>query len=177
MRKIFSIIFAGVILFNICGDFFLFRFRQYLAKTEMKEWIQTGSVSPASILLQITNPETNPDFKWTEPGEFSYKGKLYDVVSESVTGNQHNFTCLYDKSEEALINNYTACQVLASRLGSQDKSRHQQVLMHLLIKQALVRTHVIICPSITQQIGFPVACTVFKSLQVPPDSPPPKAIS
>jgi hypothetical protein len=174
MKKIFSFIFAGVILFNTCGDFFIFKYRQFLAKHEMKEWIQTETSFSNSISLTIISPGENHDFTWLEAGEFIYKGKLYDVVSEKISGPVHYFTCLYDRSEESLINNFTHCQLLASQMGSQDKSRHQQVLIQLLIKQALVKTVTITYPSSTNCVMFPPLSSGTVSLHFPPLSPPPK---
>ncbi len=174
LKKILSFIFAGVILFNTCGDFFLFRYRQFVAKHEMKEMIHSGCSLRGSIIVKVVSPENNTDFKWLEPGEFSYRGKMFDVVSEKISGKTHYFTCLNDRSEESLISNYTRCQTLASHMGSPDKSRHQQVLLQLLIKHALIKTQVNPYSGVSVQVVFPEPVTGRSSLHFPPFSPPPR---
>jgi hypothetical protein len=174
MKKLLSFIFAGVILFNTCGDFFLLKYQQFVAKHEMKEMIRSGFHFSRAILITVITPENNPDFNWVERGEFRYKGKLFDVVSEKVSGNIHYFTCINDKSEETLISNYTRNQVLTSHMGSPDKSRHQRVLIHLLIKHALVGIFTFPYPVSNTRVEFPHLISWSASLHTPPGTPPPE---
>ena len=103
MKKIISIVFLGLFLLNSCGYYFIFSYDQGILQDEMKRLIHAGYFKDQNEQVIITDPSSDPDFKWVEKGEFRYKGKLYDLISIEVKGTTFVFNCINDKKEEQLI--------------------------------------------------------------------------
>ncbi len=55
------------------------------------------------IVVRVDNPSENPDYRRIHGGEFRYKGKMYDIATETQDGSATVFLCLHDKKEETLF--------------------------------------------------------------------------
>jgi hypothetical protein len=105
MKKIISILFLFIFLFNICGIYFIYILRLSENRNEMKTSISGGSKND---LLELKVPATlirsaNSTFYHTSEDEISYKGKMYDVASSKQNPDGSvTFYCLSDNTEENL---------------------------------------------------------------------------
>ena len=86
IRKILSILFAGLILFNLSGYYFVFKCDQICIKCEMKGMISNGSFRDHNVDVFLINPATDRDFKILDKDEIWYQGKMYDVISTKISG-------------------------------------------------------------------------------------------
>lgn len=139
MKKLLSILFLFIFLFNLSGYYFVFNVMQKSARKEMKALIKKNIPKTDLEKLVISENEMNsPDiFNFKDDNkEFIYNGKLYDIISETKDGSNTIFYCINDKNEEKLFaglhehirNNYDQNVPSKSRSG---------LLIKNIIKEAL----------------------------------------
>jgi hypothetical protein len=177
MKKAFAIVVTLLFLFNMMGYYFVFSYNQYLVRGEMKQLIKAGNFQDSYIVLKIVNPSSNPDFKRVEKGEFLYKNKLYDIVSEARIGNLTTFRCINDKNEEKLLAGFHQYFELACVQNNPVKARHARAILYHVIKLALVENHLTPVPVVPTEISFISPTYSLSSIIYPPISPPPKSVS
>ncbi len=175
MKKIVSIVFVGLFLLNSFGYYFIFSYNQGVLRNEMRSLIRVGYFKDHNEKLIITNPSSNPDFKWAEKGEFRYKGKLYDLISMEVTGTTVVFNCINDKNEELLIARHDQFRNLFTGMNSPERTKNNQAMHNLLIKQALLKLFLIQSPENSSQVIFFIPAKHLNSIILPPASPPPRS--
>ena len=152
MKKTVVIAVLFVFLVNTMGYYFVFTCNQYLAKKEMFSRIKGGDFHPDLVLLKIFHPEKERRFRRMEKNEFTYYGRLYDIVVERKSGDTTLFFCLHDKKEEAVIADFTNWLRYSGRSGSTSKDNPIHALLQNLITQALVQNTAL--PIQGQGIGF-----------------------
>jgi hypothetical protein len=177
LRKIFSIVFAGLILYNLCGYYFVFQYDQAQVKQVMNERIRDGVENEKQYVeITILNPGVDADFKMLDKGEFLYHGKLYDVVSEKVSGKSIIFRCINDTKEEQLFANYDRYLDWVSGVNAPEKSKHSQAMLYHLIKQALVKNYSPVKTNSYSTIIYYNPTFELISYYITPISPPPRAV-
>jgi hypothetical protein len=174
MKRVFAVLITLLFLFNIMGYYFVFSYNQNLVRNEMKRFIKAGYFEDSYIVLRISNPSFNPDFKRVDRGEFRYKDKLYDIVSETKTGNVTTFRCINDKNEEKLLAEFHHTFEFATSQNNPVKTRHAQAMLYHVIKLALPENHLNIPPFVTVKISFINPIHLLSSVFYSPASPPPK---
>jgi hypothetical protein len=174
MKRVFAVLITLLFLFNTMGYYFIFSYNQYLVRSEMKRFIRSGYFEDSYIVLKIVNPSLNPDFKRVNKGEFRYKDKLYDIVSETKTDNFTTFRCINDKNEEKLLSGFHHYFELASSQNNPVKARHARAMLYHVIKLALPENPLNICPVVPSEISFINPINLLSSVFNPPVSPPPK---
>ena len=177
MKRVFAALITLLFLFNLMGYYFVFNYNQYLVRSEMKSFIKAGYFEDSYIVLKITNPSLNPDFKRVDKGEFRYKDKLYDIISETKTGNFTTFRCINDKNEERLLAGFHHYFELASSQSNPVKAKHAQALLYHVIKLALPETRWNQPLLVSKKIHFIKPIHLLSSVFYPPASPPPKFAS
>jgi hypothetical protein len=175
MKRVFAVLVTLLFLFNMMGYYFVFSYNQYLVRNEMKHLIKAGYFEDSYIVLKIVNPFLNPDFKRVDKGEFLYKNKLYDIVSESRTGNLTTFRCINDKNEEKLLTGFHHYFELACTQNNPVKARYAVALLYHVIKLALVENHLNPFPGVPIEISFINPICSLSSVFYPPAPPPPKS--
>jgi hypothetical protein len=144
MKKILSILLLGIFLFNTMGYYFVFKVNQSILRCEIRGMINSGFHKEMCILVKIDCPDSNPNFKKLDHHEFSYCGRLYDIVSESVKGNTTWYYCINDKQEERLIAGFEKIQNLNLGVGSSGKAKQSQALLYHLITIALIKEPIVL---------------------------------
>lgn len=139
MKKIVSAAVLLVFLFNTMGYYVVFKCSQYLVKRDMSEQLRTGMFHPDLVLLKIIHPEKNKAFRQMGAREFSWRGRMFDVVVTRKSGDTTLFYCLHDKKEERLIAGYRDYQRVADSQGSSKKQSPFRSLVQNLIIQALIQ--------------------------------------
>jgi len=130
-----------VFLINTIGYYFVYRVNQSVIRYETRAMIHSGFHKELFIIISIRNPETNRNFKKLDRDEFSYYGKLYDVVSESVHGNIISYYCLNDRQEDRLLAGFERIKTFASTPGSREGSKQLLSFCPHFLLQALVNGH------------------------------------
>ena len=177
MKRVFAVLVILLFLFNMMGYYFVFRYNQYVVRYEMKRLIKAGYFEDSYIVLKIVNPSLNPDFKRVNKGEFRYKAKLYDIISENTTGNITIFQCINDKNEEKVLAGFHHYFELTSCQNNPVKARHAQAMLYHVIKLALPENHLNTPPLLPIEISFINPIHSLSSIFFPPPSPPPKFVS
>lgn len=176
IRKILSVLFAGLILFNLCGYFFVFKCDQIYLKSEMKRIIKSGSFHGFNEEVIIVNPSSDPDFKILDKDEILYHGKMYDVISSGTSGNSVIYRCINDTQEEQLISHYDKYSTCVAGMNLPERSKTSQAMLYHIIKQALVNKYSLQQPSIYSVILFAEPYSKVHSLTILPSYPPPRFI-
>jgi len=174
IRKFLSIFFAVLILFNLCGYYFVFKCDQIRLKKEMTETIRNGSFRGNYEEITILNPATDRDFKILDKGEIQYRGKLYDVISTRTYGNSVVFRCINDTKEEELLARYDNYSSWVTGMNLPEKSKNSQAMLYHIIKYALLNKYSIQPPSTSSVILFSETSSDFLSPLLLPDFPPPR---
>jgi hypothetical protein len=176
MKRILSILFLMIFLFNLAGYFVVFKMMQYSAREEMKTLVKKNI--PLEKLLKIVVPakeiNSSPVFRFLEENEFIYKGKRYDIVKQSTEGNNTIFYCINDTSEERL---YAGLDDLIRHTTDQNTTSRNRsnILLKNIVKEAL--------PDDIQLSGIDYSIlnihfdyhSFFTEQFFPVPSPPPKA--
>jgi hypothetical protein len=106
MKKILSILFLLVFVYNLAGFFIVFKCQQYSVKSDMKALLKKDI--PDSKLDKIIIPDADinsgtSDFRYLDDNkEFFYNGKLYDIARSYDDGIKTVFYCINDMNEEQL---------------------------------------------------------------------------
>jgi hypothetical protein len=174
MKRVFAALILVLFMFNIMGYYFVFSYNQYLVRGEMKRFIKAGYFKDSYIVLRIADPFSNPDFRRINKGEFRFRNKLYDIVSEKKEGNITIFHCINDKNEEKLLSGFHRYLEIASVQNNPVKARHAEAMLYHLIKLALTENLVVQPPQPSVQISFINPIHPLSSIFHPPSSPPPK---
>lgn len=173
VRKFLSLLFAGLILFNIFGYYFVFRCDQIQVKNEMKARMRSSSFRSHYEEISILNPSADPDFKMIDKDEFRYHGMLYDIISARVSGKTVTFRCINDTREEQLLSRYNHYSISVAGMNAPEKNRNSQALLYHIIKHALLNTYTVQPPSTASVILFFEPGGDFKSIAIQPSFPPP----
>jgi hypothetical protein len=143
MKKILSILFLAIFLFNLLGYYFVVYLMQQSVHSEMKAFIKKNPPLDKLERLVISDKEMNSRevFKFKDDKkEFVYNGKLYDIVKETKDGTNTIFYCINDKNEEQLLAGL--CEHFKNNFDqngpAKDKSRQ---LIKNIIKEALPDSH------------------------------------
>ena len=104
MKSFSAFLLSLVFCLHIVGYLIVFSVARVQAFREMKTAVEKGV--PDSRLTAITIPaEKSSELNWTEKKEFSYKGKMYDVVKTKTQENGAiTYYCLNDSRETSLFN-------------------------------------------------------------------------
>jgi hypothetical protein len=174
LKKLLALCLIAVLLFNLSGYFFIFKYNQHLIRSQVREWIRSGNTSAKQEVLVLEYPLMSGDFKWIDSKEFSYKGKLYDVISCTVSGKSIIFHCINDRDEESLYSRYDTW--FASRTAGDltGKTNNTKAMLYHLIKHALLKeSFSFFVPYVISDDrsdrSFPDNCCAS-----PPPSPPPE---
>jgi len=156
------------------GYYFVFKVNQSIIQSEIRGIISSGFHKEKYTVVKVDHPLDNPNFRLLDHDEFSYFGRLYDIVSKSVKGNITWYYCLNDKKEETLVAGFERIQNLDPRCGSPDKIKHTMALIYHLITIALIKEPIVF--DYPQPLNVTFGYTQhhpFTPFQIP-ISPPPK---
>ncbi len=173
IRKILSLFFAGLILFNIFGYYFVFKCDQIRVKTGMNAMIRNGLFRGSYEEITILNPATNRDFKMLDKGEIRYRGKLYDVISTRISGTSVIFRCINDTREEKLLARYEKYSAWVTGMNLPERSKNSKAMLHHIIKHALLNKYSIQPPPTSSVVLFFEPLRDLNSRTIQPSFPPP----
>ncbi len=105
MKKVLSILFIFIFLYNITGYFAVFKILQFKIRQEVEHEIKENPYAKNIVIISIPNKEI-ASLRWTKQGkEFKYKNELYDIVRRKSTKGKTIFYCFQDKKEKKLFTN------------------------------------------------------------------------
>ena len=172
MKKLAVIAILILFLVNTIGCFIAFRFNQHRIQQEMVARIRCGSFRENIVILKILHPERESQFRRIKDAEFSYFGKMYDLVAERKKGDTTLFYCLQDTREDDLLAGYS--HFLRRNGNSSHKDNPMLALLYNLFTQALIQQP---SPTIQGQgitFHFPTAKQIIIPVYLVHFAPPPK---
>ena len=170
--SVFAVLF--IFLANTMGYFVVFKCNQFLIQQEMITQIRCGTFQGKIVLLKIVDVDKEINFHRIEKKEFTYFGKLYDLVIEHKNGDTTFFYCLRDKKEEVLLADYTLYLYRNGGSSSTHKPNPVLALLYNLVNQALIQTSTV--PILGQGITFhfPISETHIIPVYLVHFAPPPE---
>jgi hypothetical protein len=138
------------------GYYIVFRWNQHIVKEEMISQLRMGIYHPDVVVLKILHPEREKQFRRTEKNEFTFYGRLYDIVVERKSGDTVFFYCLHDKKEESLVAGFTQWSMFYGHPAPSKKGHPMHALLHNLITDALVQQPLSLNQSNEIKVAFPV---------------------
>jgi len=174
IRKILSVLFAVLILFNLFGYYFVFKCDQVRVKGEMKAMMRSSSFQAHSQEIIILDPATDRDFKMIDKDEILYHGKLYDIITTRNSGSSIIINCVNDTKEEQLLARYNKYSTWVAGMNAPEKSRNNQAMLYHIIKHALINKYSVQPPSTSTMLLFFEPIGKLKSQLLLPDFPPPR---
>ena len=175
MKKIVVIAILFVFLLNTMWYYIVFKCNQCHIKNEMISQIRLGVFHPDIVLLKILRPEQEHQFQRIEKNEFSYCGRLYDIVVERKCGDTTFFYCLHDKKEEMLLADFSILFRHQRHSGSSSKDNPIQALLHNLISQALIQNAAVPLHGQGKTCIFPELQSSLFPVYLVLEAPPPKS--
>jgi hypothetical protein len=174
MKRFFVLLLVSLFLFNSFGYYFIFTYNRCMIRREMRCLIRANYFEHSCTTLQISDPQTDPDFKKLNKTEFRYKGILYDIISEQVSGNSVIYRCIIDKQEEKLISGFYRSQEFANRQNNPARTRHAAAMLYHVITMALIETPLTPPAQYPKEIRFIKPVYPLSSILHLPSSPPPE---
>lgn len=172
MKKTLAIVTLILFAFNAGGYLFVFKFKQYQLRKEIKNQIKEG-VSDKDLTLITLDSETIPYLEWKNKHEFLYQGQMYDVVRK---GNDKNgnilLYCISDAQETLLFAGLNNLVNQQSPAKENEKSAFNQLF------KLIARIHVLPEYKMSFFQEKDKICSVYRFFYKEPaldiKSPPPK---
>lgn len=146
LKKALVILLLFSFLLQVLGYHLVFRYRQSDIKKEARRNLRR-KVDPSltevfRFPLAASAAAEMP--VWIDKHEFTYKGEMYDVISQKVEGDRLVIRCLNDKKEKELMEHY---KDLVKREFDQRSKKKATLLLKL------ISTGILSGPDCTQQVA------------------------
>ncbi|MFO7616396.1 MAG: hypothetical protein R6V75_04025 [Bacteroidales bacterium] len=102
MRKLFAILLAVCLTAPFYSGFFLLHWQKRLIQSEVKKQMIRGLDKDDLVLMKFSRAESATTLRWEHPGEFEYRGEMYDVVETIAEGDSVAYWCWHDHRETRL---------------------------------------------------------------------------
>jgi hypothetical protein len=160
LKKIFAILLLASFSVQLTGYHLYFHFMQQDIKSTVKKKIRSNIETKITEQFVFSLSETNAGKlpQWEGDDEFRLNGEMYDVVDKKVENGEMIITCISDKKETELINNYK--DVAGKDFGGSSKKRAALILK-------LVNTFYAIVENTVNNIHSPSAKTGFVNNKYP----------
>ena len=132
LRKLFTLLLLVVVLLQITGAYFVFKFQQTELKLEMKHYLSLHPENPSITTFEFTLSKAD-QLQWEDENEFKYKGEMYDVITRKVVGDKLVIQCIADKKETKLLKSFEEIMKHQSR-GSKNRTMALHQLLHNLFE-------------------------------------------
>ena len=107
MKKALSLLLLTIFMYNLIGYTAVVYYSQKDLKRRIKENIFTFLKDSELEVFSINQSEPFPEnFNFIDEHEFSFKGKLYDIVRQSTSDDTVFLYCINDENEEEIIEKY-----------------------------------------------------------------------
>lgn len=145
MRRIVSIVFLLVFLFNIAGYYPVFLIQQQLIRKEVRLAIQQKASIEELVCISVSKSDSKL-LRWIKDDEFVYKGNLYDIVwMEKESDRAIHYWCINDDKEKSLLSHFEKeVNKNTDSNGSDPKGENNFIknpLKDYVITQNIVKNH------------------------------------
>lgn len=103
MRQIIGLFLLSVFIFNLTGVMLVFKIQQMSIKQEIQNQLKREISEDKLHVLTLSAAEVSV-LNWEEENEFTYKGKMYDVVKKELLADSSiRYYCIDDQQETELF--------------------------------------------------------------------------
>ncbi|HPR58206.1 MAG TPA: hypothetical protein PK915_07530 [Bacteroidales bacterium] len=173
MKKLISIFFFLALIIPFAGTYTWFQLKKQLLKKEVKRKIIAGIEKEDLVLLKFTLDESNTILSWKHPGEFSYKGEMYDIVEKVTVHDSIFYYCWSDHEETMLNKKLNALLAGASEKKQEHNKKFLRIyhfLLTLYIPESSVDTDEYLTPLKSLKFYY---FQYFNPVNLSPPAPPP----
>ncbi|MBM2840732.1 MAG: hypothetical protein HW412_1260 [Bacteroidetes bacterium] len=105
VKKGIALLFLTLYVYNLAGYYAVFKALQYQVRVEVKTRIKE-SVPQGKLFLIVVRKGEEDSLRWLEENEFRYRGNMYDIVRQYSRNDTTFYSCVKDKQEELLFENF-----------------------------------------------------------------------
>ncbi len=106
MKKTLAIGLLFVLVFQLLGNYALFKIWQIQLKSQAKRLILQG-LPQSQLTRLVLDAQTQTQLEWEDAREFRYQGNWYDVVRIETKGKLTYYDCYLDTQETKLIEKFS----------------------------------------------------------------------
>ena len=175
MKKIISIF----LIISIISPLWLFhsivQYEKYTTKKEIKKFLISNINKSELVLLKFSIEETKTKLRWEHSKEFEYNNEMYDVVEKEVISDSVFYWCWWDKEETKLNRKLESLVKLATENHPKNRDRSERLTNFLNSFFAGFSFNQNFYDNGTKHDLFSRYLLNYISLNITPDTPPPKA--
>jgi len=135
LKRTFSIFLLISFLFNTAGYLLIFLLLQSSLKDNVREKISSNNYSQTLIVFANKNLNDGiTELKFHDEKEFSFKGKMYDIIKRENKNDSVYFYCLADTKEDEL----NLALIKKGETGDSDKNSGNLVLLKNVLQDGLL---------------------------------------
>lgn len=140
LKGTLSALLLACVLVCTIGEYVVVKATQWDIRREVKLRIQSGVPSDELVRISISKDKPPKDFIRRNAREFSYQGRMYDMVSREERGDSIIYLCIFDGRETTLYANIK--QYIKYELAHDpDRQQQQKELLQKIPKFYLVHTN------------------------------------
>lgn len=174
MKNAIVIILLAIFSFNFGGSYVILQIQKHQIRQEIKREIRAGISENELVKITVTS-ENKKELIWKDSKEFSFKGKMYDVVrSEELDKNTKIYHCIPDHQETQLIARYTK-EIQKKRKNKKDNVNPVKVVKFIEKNDSLPNKTELAFIQIKHSTDF-TYYNNYATLKLETSSPPPKQI-
>lgn len=177
MKRLLSILFLFVFLFNVGGYYLMNWGLRYHANKELRQQLDDGVLSENQMItlkLPITLPyQSDRSFERVD-GEFEYEGEFYKLVKQQLKRDTLYLVCIKDQREKQLVSEMNNFTKLANDLPVSSKTL--TLFGNIFKDYTSINTIELMHHQLGWSTSFDFTTTSFnpKSQVMPIHSPPPR---
>lgn len=179
MKKLFSIGFLIIFLFNVGGYYFVFLGLKHQAKTELIKQFDNECYSEANTIefkIPITLPyEINQDEFERVDGDFTWQGKVYRLIKQKYSDGVLHVVCMLSVKEKLLHGMMSDFAKLSNDIPATSKSALS--LLAKLVKDCETPCDAAVTTSSGWYLKMTTSCEISSETiarNIPVNSPPPE---
>lgn len=130
----------GCVLICAVGEYLAVKATQWDIRGEVKSRIKAGVPSEELVVVKILKKEPPREFIRRNAREFSYQGRMYDIVSQEERGDSIIYLCIFDERETALYANIEQ-QIKDQLAHNPERQQQQKELLQKIPKFYLLHTN------------------------------------
>lgn len=131
-----AILLSLIIISPLWLQLSMLKIEQEICKHQSKKHIFSLKESASELVSFSFSQSEFENIEWEEKGEFAYKGQMFDVVKQEISGKDIKLLCWPDKKEGCIREKI---QTLFAQKWQQNSTKRQRHYTHL---EQLLKTYI-----------------------------------
>ena len=103
------------------------QYEKFVVKDEAENRIAEGIDEDELVLLKFSGEESLTEVRWEDPGEFEYKGQMFDIVDTRIEGDTIYYSCWWDKEETLILKQLAELSLIPCNSDPKDKEAKERL--------------------------------------------------